>query len=333
MKRLHAAVLALVLLLTACGQSAQAAWQEQYDLGTKYLEDGNYKEAILAFTAAIEIDPKQAPAYVGRGDAYVGAAETAQDPETAEAAYENALADYEKAVELGDEQAGKKAEDARTHLKRIEDDRGARELLQPLYARFAADDLDGAKALMRQETYKAMSAALTDGYLYYEEGGAAGLAVYPNDFYYYGAWENGRRSGHGLWLRAVYAADSSEESYLYDGEWADDAPNGAGTILRVRNQEKIEMEPGYTTSVRTEVTGSFANWLYHGEIHEVWYMNDGETHIWTPITAVDGIYQEAPELYRPNTHLREGEYIVAVDQNNESTDLWNGGAVNEVRKT
>ena len=72
-------ILFLTLMLTACGQQARQeetvqkpTWQEQYDLGVRYLSEGNYQEAIIAFTTAIEIDPKQAPAYVGRGDAYWG---------------------------------------------------------------------------------------------------------------------------------------------------------------------------------------------------------------------------------------------------------------------
>ena len=46
-------------------------WQEQYDLGVKYLSEGNYQEAIIAFTAAIEIDPKRPDAYTGLADAYI----------------------------------------------------------------------------------------------------------------------------------------------------------------------------------------------------------------------------------------------------------------------
>ena len=79
-------------LLTACGQSAPT-WQEQYDLGVRYMSEGNYEEAIVAFTAAIEIDPKQAPAYVGRGDAYVGLGETEENLTAAQV-------DYEQAIEL-----------------------------------------------------------------------------------------------------------------------------------------------------------------------------------------------------------------------------------------
>ena len=87
--------LALALVLAACGGGAgdAAAWQEQYDLGVRYLSEGNYEEAILAFTAAIEIDPRRAEAYVGRGDAYIASGE---NEETLAAA----LADYQEAVEL-----------------------------------------------------------------------------------------------------------------------------------------------------------------------------------------------------------------------------------------
>lgn len=38
----------------------------------RYLSEGNYEEAIIAFTAAIKIDPKQPEVYVGLADAYIG---------------------------------------------------------------------------------------------------------------------------------------------------------------------------------------------------------------------------------------------------------------------
>ena len=84
----------MVLLLCACVQNAPS-WQEQYDLGARYLSDGNYEEAIIAFTAAIKIDPKRPEAYVGRGDAYIGSGETEETLAAAQA-------DYEKAIELDD---------------------------------------------------------------------------------------------------------------------------------------------------------------------------------------------------------------------------------------
>ena len=80
MKKLSCFCLMILLLLNlvACGGSKaetsaedSPTWQEQYDLGMKYLSDGNYEEAIIAFTAAIEIDPKLPEAYIGLAEIYV----------------------------------------------------------------------------------------------------------------------------------------------------------------------------------------------------------------------------------------------------------------------
>ena len=97
MKRTFCVIAALLLALSLCGCAQKApegpTWQEQYDLGVKYLSEGNYEEAIIAFTAAIEIDPKNPLAYIGRGGAYVGSGETEENLAAT-------LADYEKAIEL-----------------------------------------------------------------------------------------------------------------------------------------------------------------------------------------------------------------------------------------
>lgn len=98
-KKIIACILAAVLTvgLCACGQNG-STWDEQYDLGVRYLSDGNYEEAILAFTAAIEIDPKRAEAYVGRGNAYLG--QGAADEYLAAA-----FTDFETALSLDDTNA------------------------------------------------------------------------------------------------------------------------------------------------------------------------------------------------------------------------------------
>ena len=114
-------VLALTLSLAACGDSS-AKWQEQYDLGQKYLTEGNYEEAILAFTAAIEIDPKNALAYVGRGDAYLG---RGSDEEGLTAAF----ADFETALSLDDTNAGAYLGLAEVYVVRGESER-AQDLLE-----------------------------------------------------------------------------------------------------------------------------------------------------------------------------------------------------------
>ncbi len=89
MKRTVTLLLALLLTfsLAACGEKTPT-WQEQYDLGQKYLTEGNYEEAILAFTAAIEIDPKRPEAYLSLADAY----EAFGDPDAARKTLEDGLA-------------------------------------------------------------------------------------------------------------------------------------------------------------------------------------------------------------------------------------------------
>ena len=74
MKRAISVLLGVIMamqMLCACGQKA-SAWQEQYDLGVRYLSEGNYEEAIIAFTAAIDIDSKQVDVYARLAEAYLG---------------------------------------------------------------------------------------------------------------------------------------------------------------------------------------------------------------------------------------------------------------------
>ena len=96
--KVFAAALALMLALTACRSTADQL-QEQLDLGQRYLQELNYTEAIAAFTKAIEIDPKQVQAYVGRADAYMGLYESGDEENL-----QLAQTDYEEALRLDDQQ-------------------------------------------------------------------------------------------------------------------------------------------------------------------------------------------------------------------------------------
>lgn len=90
MKKISGVFLFVVLLLalTACGKSAVNQWQEQYDLGEKYLLEEDYEAAIVAFTAAIEIEPNDVRTYTGLVQAYMGL----EDYDSAIAAVEEGLA-------------------------------------------------------------------------------------------------------------------------------------------------------------------------------------------------------------------------------------------------
>ena len=91
-----------VILLSACGKKGPT-WQEQYDLGMKYLNTGDYEEAVMAFQVAISIDPKQQPAYIGAADAYVGMAGSGEESIDADKCYAAAEENYRKALDIDSE--------------------------------------------------------------------------------------------------------------------------------------------------------------------------------------------------------------------------------------
>ena len=85
--RMLAVLLLVLALFTACTSSAQKAAQ-QLELGRKYLTEQNYAEAVVAFTEAIQLDPNNIDAYMGRAEAYKALQK-----------YEEATSDYSTVIE------------------------------------------------------------------------------------------------------------------------------------------------------------------------------------------------------------------------------------------
>ena len=101
MKRFLACAMMVVTILTmlaACGQNTEAKWQEQYDLGMRYLSEGNYEEAIIAFTAAIEIDPLAADGYLALADVYIAVEEPDQAAQVLYSGWKNCPSDAQTFV-------------------------------------------------------------------------------------------------------------------------------------------------------------------------------------------------------------------------------------------
>ena len=65
-------MLVVLLWLTACGKSTEKQIAEQLELGNKYLTDGDYEQAIVAFNKVIELDPKMMEAYTGLVESFYG---------------------------------------------------------------------------------------------------------------------------------------------------------------------------------------------------------------------------------------------------------------------
>ena len=174
MKRIFTLLLTVALLLGAVGCGSEGEkWQEQYDLGVRYLSEGNYEEAILAFTAAIEIDPKQTLAYIGRGEAYIGSGETEENLAAA-------LTDYEKAVELDEINADAWLGLADVYIRRSEFDK-AEEVLRQALEKAA----DSGKIQEKLDDMEKGNISDASGKIhresYYEDGKLTWYAVYTYD--------------------------------------------------------------------------------------------------------------------------------------------------------
>ena len=85
-------IIAAVVVFLLMGSSKKDQWQEQYDLGEQYLTEENYEQAVVAFTAAIEIDDQETDAYMGRAEAYTALGE--------EDDIDAALSDYDTVITL-----------------------------------------------------------------------------------------------------------------------------------------------------------------------------------------------------------------------------------------
>ena len=164
--------MALLLGLCGCGQNGRASssadaltWQEQYDLGVRYLSEGNYQAAIIAFAAAIEIDPKRPEAFVGRGDAYVGMAqlsvgESTELPEESRTAYESAVADYLSAIGLNKLLAAVYGKVADVYLA-LGDTEAAAAILEQGYEVTGVENLRTRAETMREDRPEGASETVT----------------------------------------------------------------------------------------------------------------------------------------------------------------------------
>lgn len=92
MKKAFSIIVVMIMLLaclTSCTRSVEEQWQEQYDLGIRYLSEGNYEEAIIAFEAAIEIDPLAVDGYMMLADAYIAIDEPEQAAQVLYSGWQN----------------------------------------------------------------------------------------------------------------------------------------------------------------------------------------------------------------------------------------------------
>lgn len=192
----------VIFLLAACGEKTPT-WQEQYDLGVRYLSEGDYEEAIIAFTAAIEIDSR-------RADAYVSLAETYR----IQGDYDKMLEILYRGYEETDSPTLKKHITAEELNETIERE-GYTALYSGLYQAFELGDEQTIIDAMQK-----YDSTFTNPYM-------ENLADAPNSkgYLFDGQRFSAATDGKGLLFLHDYQ--------LYWGEIRDGVPNGSGTMLNL----------------------------------------------------------------------------------------------------
>lgn len=294
----------LLLSLVACGGVNLEEWQAQYDLGIKYLNEGSYEEAIIAFTKAIEIDSKSAPSYVGRADAYSALAEITEDMMQTIEYYEKAISDYQKAAKLGNDEAENKKKNIEMLILALKESEEARDLLKPLYDCFDRNDYEAAVSLMKSSEYKTLCNMETPYLLYSEDSAENKLVLYSNNHCYYGNFVAGRRTGNGIWIESE-ATEKTQEKHIswqmYNGSWENDMPNGSGNINITLSSESQKGEYDIYP-LKKEIKGEFKNGVYNGKINQTWHMDIGDVFVWNTIIANNGVYERIDGDNMPNGH-------------------------------
>ena len=259
-------ILSAALLLTACGKTSPATWQEQYDLGVKYLSEGNYEEAVIAFTAAIEIDPRRPEAYEKAAEAYVALGRVDEARELLEEALERIEDETLRQLYL---RLGRTDDPFYDQLTEEQKD-----LLAELTAAVLARDWRTALAIQSGETCRALVNALPVD----EEGDRLSLCFYPDDTtrvsLFRGTGEGEADSHMDIFRGADGEGGLIASVYSPDHYYMNAVPFAGGAVSGELTSYNRRWRDG--TAVDYTVTGTIQNGALAGQV--VYTYSDGSTH-------------------------------------------------------
>ncbi len=267
--KIFSAVLLIIIIVLMAGCKKKLNFQQYLDIGDKYLLELNYEEAVVAFTKAIELEPREIGAYEKLASAYTAQGNTEQALET----LNKAVSVYEglsKEEQTEERKAAYERIQAAANALSVKMTLEAEymDLLKQLKEKMAEDsesfgtDGFGNTAILGEE-FNALAESLTEPLMWQQEDGTW-IAIYPGGYVYVGEMEDGKRVGkgslyleyfgHGLnvmWFKGIWKADypngeGINKNYIsYDGgeveirqgEYIDGYENGTRTISMVRSGE------------------------------------------------------------------------------------------------
>lgn len=314
-------IIVTAFVFTSCMQPERPlSAVELFNLGERYLLELNFEQALVQFTALIEIESMNPRGYLGAAEAYLGLGQPDEaivilqlgfertgdirinnilDSLIIEStAYEgNDANDRPDSLDLDYEELD--YTDYYVYDLNLTDEQHT--LLQELiYALLNEDYLTAAAITDRRELqYAALNedhtaiAAFSDSNVFQQlvvmstDKGRliyhymdTNIVVFPFGFVYMGNLYNGLRSGYGLWF---HGSDLAWLYSYYSGQWENDLPNGQGIVRRVSDD------------MVTEYQGTFHDGIYHGEfVRRIIFDDDRCNHRWPSLTYIAGIIQMVP---------------------------------------
>lgn len=289
---------------------------------------GESDDALLCYQNALAVNPDNKTAYWSIANIY----ENRGDEDTMLDVLHKGFEDTgdesmnAKVFAIEEERARIQAEEeariAEEEAKRAEEEARAAKL-EPLKELFIAEDYDALKDKLREEDYVAFADEVIGDNSYYvgdfdvdgkREG--YGVAVYENGYYYYGQFHDNVRSGHGVLMRASYSESSSIGSFIFDGEWADDKPNGDGKAKSSYFKDRISA----TEFVTKEISGNYTDGLEDGTMTLTGVTKGGAKRVFKYKTK-DGVAEKSSN----EDSGVKGHYIIA-QTDDKSENLTSDGS-------
>ena len=262
MKRTIAIILCAALTLTVVVSCSEAerplTVAELLEVAERYLLEENYEQALVEFMRVIEVEPREPRGYTGAADALIGLGRY----DEARAILEQGLsvlpgnADTQRMLE--DLHPSDFAEEPESELEPEPEPEPGPELdlgfLSVLPDLLETDEFETLQEILNSDELNDFINQITSfPFIQLEECGTRGIIIYGfgGGFgkMYIGEFLDNQRSGFGTLI-----SWGGLHIYRYDGQWANDLPNGNGTETKI-------YETGPTVR-----TGYLVNGLWHGTV-------------------------------------------------------------------
>lgn len=281
-------------------------------------------EAVEAYQNALSYNASNTNAYWGMAGIYEANGDEDNELLVLQTGYVNTNDNdmKVKADNIEIERARIQAEEEARLLEeqeRLELEASHNDKLSKLIALFQVDkpNLDSIKEMIRSEEFVDMVDEVIgkNNSFYYgdrDENGkrsGKGIAVYENGYYYYGDYADDMRNGNGIYIRAVYSDSSSIGSYVFEGTFSNDKPNGKGTATSNFYKDKI----GESGLAKQVITGEYVDGLENGSMTLIGNTRSGGTVKYT-YSVDNGV---AKKSSNEDSGIK-GQYIIAKSQDEKS---------------